>query len=184
MTIVHPSFAKHPLAASSHVVVDRGQWSKVTSELGTLVHAADLWQSQKEEKAPLITDIKSLRLFASQSPVGGAKVAVLGFADLFSKEVANALLKLLEEPPPCLYIVLLSERKYLLPTIGSRVQPVYLQEEFAILEARDTAWDALKRVYDPAMAQDRQTLQSLLYLSALCHTTIKVETILDPYISG
>jgi DNA polymerase-3 subunit delta' len=67
-------------------------------------------------------DLTSLRHFCGQRGVGNqGKWVALPHADLFSREVANALLKLIEEPPKGLRVVLFAEHADVLPTIRSRV---------------------------------------------------------------
>lgn len=71
---------------------------------------------------------------------GGARVVILGDAERLivqegQQEAPNALLKLLEEPPPGMTIVLTAaDARRLLPTILSRVVPVRLRP----LDAADT----------------------------------------------
>ena len=53
------------------------------------------------------------------------RVFVLERADTMNDEAANALLKTLEEPPPYVVLLLLTDRvTQVLPTIASRCQPV------------------------------------------------------------
>src|ERR687896_1113658 len=53
------------------------------------------------------------------------RVFVLERADTMNDEAANALLKTLEEPPPYVVLLLLTDRpSQVLPTISSRCQPV------------------------------------------------------------
>ncbi len=60
---------------------------------------------------------------------GGWKVAVLAGADRLNEAAANALLKMLEEPPPRTLLLLLSDApQALLPTISSRCQRLDLEE--------------------------------------------------------
>lgn len=62
----------------------------------------------------------------SRHPVEGRHVVgILPDADRVRKEAANAILKLLEEPPPSVVLILLAERlENVLPTIVSRCQRV------------------------------------------------------------
>jgi DNA polymerase-3 subunit delta' len=72
------------------------------------------------------------RRAALTSVEGGARVFIIGEADRLvvqeaSQEAANALLKLLEEPPPgSLFILTTVDARRLLPTIRSRAVPVRL----------------------------------------------------------
>src|SRR3954451_20385735 len=55
----------------------------------------------------------------------GHRVVVLERADTMNDEAANALLKTLEEPPPYVVLLLLTDNpSQVLPTIASRCQPV------------------------------------------------------------
>ncbi len=76
---------------------------------------------------------RSIRARAQQSPaMGPYQVIVVGDAETLvpqesSQEPANALLKLLEEPPPKTFFVLTSsEPERLLPTIRSRAMPLHI----------------------------------------------------------
>lgn len=72
------------------------------------------------------------RRAALKSVEGGPMVFLVGHAERLvpqesSPEAANALLKLLEEPPPgCWFILTATEARRLLPTIRSRVVPIRL----------------------------------------------------------
>ncbi len=72
------------------------------------------------------------RRAALKSVEGGPRVFLIGHAERLvpqesSPEAANALLKLLEEPPPgCWFILTVTEARRLLPTIRSRVVPLRL----------------------------------------------------------
>ncbi len=77
--------------------------------------------------------VQTLRRHAQQRPnMGPRQVFVIGDAETLvpqesSQEAANALLKLLEEPPPSTFLILTSsEPGLLLPTIRSRTMPLHL----------------------------------------------------------
>lgn len=84
-------------------------------------------------------------------PVEGRHVVgILPDADKVRKEAANSILKLLEEPPPSVVLVLLAERvENVLPTIVSRCQRVRFDR--LPPEAIEEALIARQRV-DPALA--------------------------------
>ncbi len=66
--------------------------------------------------------------FGMTSGAGGWRVAIVDTADDMNDNAANALLKLLEEPPPNAMLLLLSHRPgRLLPTIRSRCQRLELR---------------------------------------------------------
>jgi len=59
----------------------------------------------------------------------GKRVFIIYGAEYFSREAANSFLKLLEEPPENLFIILISDEiRSLLDTIRSRCQPIYFPE--------------------------------------------------------
>ncbi|NOX37435.1 MAG: DNA polymerase III subunit delta' [Calditrichaeota bacterium] len=84
---------------------------------------------------------------------GKRKVYILAEADRMRPEAANALLKLLEEPPPNLMLILTTASIHrILPTIKSRCQLVRFSHltESEILE--------IVRRYDPELDDDQLTL--------------------------
>lgn len=74
------------------------------------------------ERALGIDQVRELILWARYGPVGrGVRVALLGPAERLTPEAANALLKLLEETPPYLAVLLHGEAPdRVLPTVRSR----------------------------------------------------------------
>jgi len=97
----------------------------------------------RETPLPLIQD-------ASLKPaMGPHKVYLIDPADRMRAEASNALLKLLEEPPPHVVIVLVtSEPSGLLPTVVSRCQQVV----FRLAGSRDIEEHLLKLGAPPALA--------------------------------
>jgi DNA polymerase-3 subunit delta' len=101
---------------------------------------------------------QTLRSHAQRRPaVGTRQVFVIGEAETLvpqesSQEAANALLKLLEEPPPSTFLILTSsEPGRLLPTIRSRTMPLHLPplapnsvEQF-LVEVGEVAQDDARR---------------------------------------
>ena len=75
-----------------------------------------------------IDQIRGVREFAYRRPaLSGRKVILIDDAHLMTREAANALLKVLEEPPGHTHFLLVSEGKEsLLPTIVSRTHQVEL----------------------------------------------------------
>lgn len=66
--------------------------------------------------------------FGSTAAHGGWRVCIVDTADELAREGANAVLKLLEEPPPCSLFLLVSHAPgRLLPTIRSRCRRLDLQ---------------------------------------------------------
>lgn len=82
--------------------------------------------------------VRALQHRASYKPYEGShRVFILPDADHLSREAANALLKVLEEPPSNTVFVLLSSRpQLLLPTIVSRCQSLLLgRQPLALIES-------------------------------------------------
>ena len=102
--------------------------------------------------------VQTLRSHAHRRPaLGTRQVFVIGEAEALvpqesSQEAANALLKLLEEPPPSTFLILTSsEPGRLLPTIRSRTMPLHLTplapnsvEQF-LIEVGEVAPDDARR---------------------------------------
>lgn len=87
----------------------------------------------------LLDQIRSLRRFAGmKSYEGGNRVVLIFDAHLMNLNAQNALLKLAEEPPDNMYLLLATDQpNALLPTIISRCQSLYVppQSVTAIQEA-------------------------------------------------
>jgi DNA polymerase-3 subunit delta' len=72
-----------------------------------------------------IDRIRELRRISMLKPLEGLRVVVVAEADNMTLESANSLLKILEEPPESMHIILTTSRaNSLLPTIVSRCQEV------------------------------------------------------------
>lgn len=74
-----------------------------------------------------IRELKNEAKYASFE--AGKRAFIIYGAEYFSREAANSFLKLLEEPPQNLYMILITNEIHaLLDTIRSRCQPVYFPE--------------------------------------------------------
>lgn len=95
--------------------------------------------------------------FGMTSGAGGWRVAIIDTADDMNDNAANALLKMLEEPPSrAMLIVLGNAPGRLLPTIRSRCQKVVLRS----LD-EPTVEQELKRLLPDAKADERASLARL-----------------------
>ncbi|MBM4228104.1 MAG: DNA polymerase III subunit delta' [Gammaproteobacteria bacterium] len=112
----------------------------------------------EDKSGILIEQIRELNEFFTLSThYGRAKVALIRPAEAMNRSAANALLKLLEEPPPSGLLILEAARPdLLLPTLRSRCQGISLD---GITEADALAWLASQL---PAAAPE--TLQTLFLL--------------------
>jgi len=105
--------------------------------------------------------VKLMREMVSQAPIlpndGEGKVYLLTHAENLSAAAQNTLLKLLEEPPAHLMIILCCDNRFkLLPTILSRVTPL-TQESDEVPEMQQA-----QRVIELAAAGSRFELLKLL----------------------
>lgn len=82
---------------------------------------------EDERKSIVIDQIRELiEFFTLKSHYGGRKIGIVNPADSMNNAAANALLKLLEEPPAGALLVLVAHRPALLPaTIVSRCQHLH-----------------------------------------------------------
>ena len=88
------------------------------------------WDEKKEKFAGEITvdTIRQLISFMTRTSETGRKVAIIDSADELNRNAANALLKVLEEPPACTLLLLLTSAPgRLLPTIRSRCRVLHLK---------------------------------------------------------
>lgn len=85
-------------------------------------------KTKKLRKQIVVDDIRKLNGFFQMSAAdGGRRVVIIDDADLMNPNAANALLKMLEEPPARAIILLISHRPSgLLPTIRSRCRTLRL----------------------------------------------------------
>lgn len=90
----------------------------------------DLWQVDATEDSSIgIDQVRSLQQKLTKTAnQGGARVAIIRPADKLTEQAANAILKVLEEPPENMYwLVAVNQPEHLLPTLRSRMQWLNLQ---------------------------------------------------------
>jgi DNA polymerase III subunit delta' len=89
-----------------------------------------------------IERIRELRRVSSLKPLEGSRVVIIAEADKMTPEAANALLKILEEPPAEMQMILTTARdNALLPTILSRCQRI----DFSLLTNDEIAAALMER---------------------------------------
>lgn len=83
----------------------------------------------RERKVIVVDDVRDIRNFISLTPAeNGYRVVMIDGAEDMNKNAANALLKMLEEPPPRTIFLLISHAPgRLLPTIRSRCRTLALR---------------------------------------------------------
>lgn len=116
----HPDFTFLFPSSSKTVAEERAVLDSVT---------AHPYRRRRPWAAPTISidQIRELRRSAMLKPLEGRQVAIIVEADKMTIQATNALLKLLEEPPDTLFIILtVSQANSLLPTILSRCQEIRL----------------------------------------------------------
>jgi len=134
------------VASASHpglLVLKRG----LNSETGKLMNVLS------------VNEIRRLAgFFGMTSGAGGWRVAVIDTADDMNDNAANALLKMLEEPPSRAMVIVLSNAPgRLLPTIRSRCQKIVLRP----LEASAVEKE-LARLLSHMKAEERAALARLM----------------------
>lgn len=108
--------AAHKIAAGAH---------------GDVLHLRIPWDDKRKRfKTQLTIDEvrRTVSFFGSTSSEGGWRVCIVDAADDMNTNAANALLKILEEPPKqCVFLVLAHQPGRLLPTIRSRCRTLQLK---------------------------------------------------------
>lgn len=169
--------------AAAWFVEDQDVWEELIAQffLSTGSHPADRWMPVDMNVPPRMSDVRLLHGFSQQTPVGPRKVAVLPWADRLRREVANSLLKLLEEPPPYLSVLVLSESSHVLPTIRSRVQRENRARNATVNTGTSTAvadsdfhqWKRVLQSLEPTVAEECQKAKDMLYITPLLHETVR-----------
>jgi DNA polymerase III subunit delta' len=117
-------------------------------------------KSKRLRDVIVVDDVRKLGHFLSMSAAeGGRRVVILDAADEMNTQAANALLKMLEEPPKLTTFLLIAHQPAgLLPTIRSRCRELRL----ATLAPEDMAQALLAAGIEAALGQDEaQALSSL-----------------------
>lgn len=84
---------------------------------------------ERLRKEIVVDDVRAVGAFLAQTPAeGGWRIVIVDKADALNRNAANALLKVLEEPPEKALLLLVSDAPgRLLPTIRSRCRRLALQ---------------------------------------------------------
>ncbi len=89
---------------------------------------------------------RALDMFHHAAAEGGWRVCIIDPADDLNRNAANAMLKLIEEPPPrCLFMFVSHRPGQIIPTIRSRsrmlnLEPLSDQNVVAVLRTLDDVW--------------------------------------------
>ncbi len=93
-----------------------------------------------------IEQIRELRHLAMIKPLEGRRMIIIAEADRMTVQAANSLLKLLEEPPETMHLILTaSQVNSMLPTILSRCQEI----RFGPLPDNDIEWTLVEKIKLP-----------------------------------
>lgn len=159
------------------IIAPREDWDAIWQEYSQGVDPADLWVPMDITQTLTMEQGRELQRFAILQPRGKEKMALIPGLDTVRTDLANSLLKLLEEPPDYLRIIMLGESRKVLPTILSRVQVI---ESDAAGELSDQWSEALTGfpVHSPSQ---REKIRAILYLASLRHNQIKAENVVGPF---
>lgn len=105
-------------------------------------------KNQTKSDTISIDDVRALQDVLYETPTGDYKICIITRVNRLNTAAANALLKILEEPPPHLVFILTAERcSQLLPTITSRSRILNLQpvDTTTLLDSIDTKDESLKQ---------------------------------------
>ena len=119
-----PEPATVPPPDSLEVIDDTVQGQISAGAHPNLLHLSRPWDAQtKQFKTKLVIEEvrKTVKFFGTSRGQGGWRVAIVDATDDMNRNAANALLKVLEEPPDnTIFIVLAHSMASVLPTIRSR----------------------------------------------------------------
>ncbi len=129
------------------------------SEPGLKLIRRSLNEQGRMRQVIAVEDVRALRDFFGLSAVdGGRRVVIVDAADEMNPNAANALLKLLEEPPSDAVLLLIAHQpSRLLPTIRSRCRELRL----SVLGARDMGHALTQAMGEGAADIDSQALAEL-----------------------
>ncbi len=152
------------IAARSHgdVVVLRREWDPKGKKHFTEIRVDDVR--------------KAINLFRSAASEGGWRIAIIDSADDFNRSSANALLKIIEEPPPKSLFLIISHRPAAtMPTIRSRCRRLMLSpladaDVVAAIKAMDDGPNASDKELMTAAARASGSVRDALLLLANAST--------------
>ncbi len=111
----HPAARKISALSFGDLALLRREWQEKTKKHATRISVDDVR--------------RALHIFEQAAGEGGWRMVLIDSADDFNANSANALLKLIEEPPPrCLFLIVAHQPGRILPTIKSRCRRLMLQE--------------------------------------------------------
>jgi DNA polymerase III subunit delta' len=149
----------HQIAALSHpdLVLLRREWNPDTKKHRTQIQVDDVR--------------RAIHMFQQSAGFGGFRICVVDCADDLNSESANALLKIVEEPPPCSLFLLVAHQPGRLPaTLRSRCRKIQLNplgpEDIGnVLAALGPLWqDASEDARESAKSRTQGSIRRALRL--------------------
>ena len=123
----HPDPAAPEVQQAKNLAVDQNHPAarKISAlSFGDLALLRRAWNDKTKKHATRIgvDDVRrALHIFEQAAGEGGWRMVLIDSADDFNASSANALLKMIEEPPPrCLFLIVAHQPGRILPTIRSR----------------------------------------------------------------
>jgi DNA polymerase III subunit delta' len=175
--LAHPDPAAKALQAATSLAVDAEH--PVSRKLAVLAHGdlRLLRREWNEKSKRLFTEIRvddvrqAIHLFQHASGAGGYRVLIVDCAEDLNRSSANALLKLIEEPPPrSLFLIVADRPGLILPTVRSRcrmvlLKPLAVTEILTVIETLGgTWWEAGPRACGAAAERAKGSVPAALRL--------------------
>jgi DNA polymerase-3 subunit gamma/tau len=145
------------LDASIHESSDeKGKESARAKLIASMLKDAQKLESEGISETVPIAQIRRAAWWSHLAPMGKGKLLIIENADRMLEGARNSLLKLLEEPPATVTLVLCSSRpRTLLPTILSRLRPYTFSAR-----NEETEKDVIRRIFRSENFQPGQALGS------------------------
>ncbi|RFB80545.1 DNA polymerase III subunit delta' [Methylovirgula sp. 4M-Z18] len=130
----HPMVRRMNARALSDISTIRPEWDAKGKKFFTGIRVDDVR--------------RTLQMFQQAASAGGWRVAILDSAEDLNSASANALLKVIEEPPPkSLFLIVAHRPSQIIPTIRSRcrkllLNPLSVAEVTRALQGVDEVWSA------------------------------------------
>lgn len=134
--------------------------------------------------------VEGIRQFCQQMQVtsleGGAKIGIVVEADLMTVGSSNAFLKMLEEPPPGRYFLLLtSKAERLIGTVRSRCLEVTLPEENVDALGTEAEFEKIWKTGDPiAVASEYSDREKATVFVSLVQSHLRNRILRGEYKTG
>jgi DNA polymerase III subunit delta' len=128
----HPAARKLVAFAHGDLCLLRREWNEKSKRHYTEIRAEDVRGA--------------LHLFQHAAGEGGYRICIVDCADDLNRHSANALLKLIEEPPPrSLFLIIANKPGLVLPTLRSRsrmvlLKPLSVEEILAVINTLGGSW--------------------------------------------